>query len=321
MRKGHNRTMRFHLERHRFGWSPKVARLLVCLLVPIAAMLVACGQTSVAANVVSGTCSDISGEHHPPTALISCYITFAPTVSYAQALRVVTNLGLQPALPCLPVTPTTINGKEIDLETLWQPAGQQQLFQQEHGLVVIQTPLAVEQQSISRSWLDELKYFSSVVTALHDAAPASTVNGDPVTSLVPQVFLNSVATNGVRYTCPPAMLPSEVTPTTPVLLTDNALPIGTYAQVSFSRTTSYDSALSEVTNLGLRLADPCYEATIDSSSATTAASQPGQEGSFAKTNRLIVAVTRVTSMLWQGQTSALAGVVSVEPLGSSACAT
>lgn len=55
-------------------------------------------------------------------------VTFAPSVPYARALRIVTDLGLQPGIFCS-------NGPATSV-TPWQPVGQRDTFGEMHRLLV-----------------------------------------------------------------------------------------------------------------------------------------------------------------------------------------
>jgi hypothetical protein len=76
-------------------------------------------------------------------------------VSYVDALRAVTDLGLQPSVEC---------GYEADLKVgrvitrmQWQPAGQRAFYLSEHRLFVALTPLT------PTDWVERLKHVSGWV--------------------------------------------------------------------------------------------------------------------------------------------------------------
>ncbi len=296
-------------------------RLLAITPLVLALALVACGQSAAATlHQATGTCTDLIGEHHPPNAILACYVTFAPTVTYAQALRTVTDLGMQPALPCASPQTIVLNGRMRDLSPHWQPVGQRALFLQLHGLVVYPNVLAEEHPLSARSWVDQLRYYSPSIIALRDATPLSVAASTISVAPVPQILLNDVAAGGdVKYTCTPILPGPLLTGDPPLRVIHGAT--ATYAQVAFSPTITYDTALAEVSNLGLRLADPCFEtAVLIPNAPHLPAEQIGQEAGFAKTQTLIVATTLVASTLWRQQTSASVGVVAVSSASGTSCA-
>jgi hypothetical protein len=105
----------------------------------------------------------------------------------------------------------------------------------------------------------------------------------------------------------------------------------TYARISFANSVfvafTYDTALYEITNLGLRLADPCFEtgAVMNShGSAQAPVDQQGQEAGYARTHALVVATTLAASSQWRSQSRAMGGAMGgatgVAEVGASVCA-
>jgi hypothetical protein len=95
---------------------------------------------------------------------------------------------------------------------------------------------------------------------------------------------------------------------------------GAYARIMFDGPlATYDAALALISDLGLRLADPCLEAKgypIPSNEWRTA----GQEVPFASTHALIVGTVRaMTSTWWLRQLHATPGVGSVSALYQPTC--
>ena len=88
----------------------------------------------------------------------------------------------------------------------------------------------------------------------------------------------------------------------------------TYARVTFTGI-SYEQAVVEISGLGYRLADPCYE----TASPRPAWRPMGQAASFAATGGLVLAVTEANSTQWQTQTRQLPGFVSLAAPYSAAC--
>ncbi|MEO8970784.1 MAG: PQQ-binding-like beta-propeller repeat protein [Ktedonobacteraceae bacterium] len=85
---------------------------------------------------------------------------------------------------------------------------------------------------------------------------------------------------------------------------------GTYVRVTFSQTTTYDSALDAVNTLGFRLANPTYERERAQGPQPTWSSM-GQESSYSKTHTLLLATTQLNAAMWANQLKATTGVVQV----------
>ena len=85
------------------------------------------------------------------------------------------------------------------------------------------------------------------------------------------------------------------------------------ARIVFAPSTTYDEALYAISDLGLRLADPCYE-SAQSANYSTHVPWPGagQEQRFAATHDLIVAAAPlVTPIKWDQRARSLSGVSNV----------
>lgn len=210
-------------------------------------------------------------------------ITFAQSVSYAQALQGVTDLGLQPAVYC--GYKADVAAGRVITGLRWQPAGQLNRFSQEHRLFVAATPLA------AADWSSRV-------------------------GVLPGVQRNE----GAQPTyCPDAVASSSATtpsPNNPVVFTYTQLQHISYGRVEFASATDYSTALYEVSNLGLRLADPCYEkeqAQLQLQQKTPPWHPMGQEASFAASHVLVVAPAPLTAATtWAAQLRALPDSVNVE---------
>lgn len=178
------------------------------------------------------------------------------------------------------LTPGTISVPQSQ----WQPVGQRDAFIHEHRLLV-------ELASSPPDWFNRLK-----------ATPGVQNTG----FLDPKDYLCRT----IIYGTPP---PGVAVPL-------NATQAGTYARITFSSPlNTYDAALYTVSNLGLRLVDPCYE------QALLHRGKPlwhpmGQEQSFTSTPSLIVATSKeVTSSLWKEHLRALPGIVSIASPYTATC--
>jgi len=92
------------------------------------------------------------------------------------------------------------------------------------------------------------------------------------------------------------------------------------AVVTFAATVSYETALSEIVDLGLRLENPCYEAEVNSG-AHLAWYPMGQRDSFTQTHALAVTVTVLAPGDWFTRLQALAGVSAVRTPVIASCPT
>ncbi|MGB8347000.1 MAG: hypothetical protein WCD86_19080 [Ktedonobacteraceae bacterium] len=205
------------------------------------------------------------------------FIAFTEATSYPQALRIVTDLGLQPTSPCIG---TILNSDGKISSWFWWGPQAEGFAGYPHGMYIAPTPLA------SSDWLARLRALSNV-TAIQ------------TTHFVFYCQLDHTGT-------PP---PSAIVALAPQQA-------GTYLTVTFSpRAGSYDQALQEISNLGLRLADPCLERIGKRPGSGYSA---GQEQKYAATHMLL-ATTPFSPNNWQKQLAALAGVTSFHILTSITC--
>ncbi len=301
------------------------ALALLLLTMPVILALTSCDASwaPTAPHSVDGWCNGVP-QSYTPEAVFTCAVTFAPAVTYAQALRMLTDVGIQPTLSChqLYATDDSTTDDAAGLAPLWEPSAQRTFFAQWHTLVVLPTPLAVN-VATARRWTDQLSYYLPGVAALRQAAPAVDSRGSPIFSTTPRLYagVNFARYGAVGYTCPPLAPKAGASPT--LLTTDDT----TYARISFSdaflHSVTYDTALYEIVNLGLRLADPCYETGIGTNfrvNPSASIDQQGQEGGYAKTHSLIVATTLASSTQWQSQARAIGGVTGLAVVGGSVCA-
>ncbi|HUY75327.1 MAG TPA: hypothetical protein VMV29_01050 [Ktedonobacterales bacterium] len=300
----HHLFARYSLSRHR---AKLRMRLLAILPLAVIVALTSCGATPTYYHTATGMCRDYTWSY-PPEASFTCYVTFAPTVTYAQALRMLTDVGMQPSLHCW-----SVNGF-----ALWQPVGQRDLFAQWHSLIVLPNTDGPNPFT-GRSWVDELRFYLPGVVALHEATPEFDARYQLVVSPTPRYFVGAtLATDDtVGYTCPPSIHGADVSPSTLIMLQQNAL---TYARISFAPAISYDAALYDTVNLGLWLADPCYETYNPIATQTPKPSYvQGQEVGFARTHSLVVTPGSGASNLWQRQARGLAGATGEADVGGSVC--
>src|SRR5579875_1802892 len=273
-------------------------RLPLTLLLALVLALVVFGifgQSPQATNSVAGSCED-TPRSYPLGFYTTCDVTFASYVSYEQAIHIVTNLGLQPSLFCPTSSAATINGQHLTLLTRWRPLSQQAIFQRWHSLLVYLTPLTIDDALLGRIWTYQLQYYTPGVVALHS-------------------FANLPNFADIGYTCGPGIIRSAVTPTTPLVLGDGP-PI--YSRVAF-QLVPYDEALAKITNLGIRLADPCFETAYQTPNAQLPPLVQGQEAPFSVTHTLVVATSHAASTLWRSQLRATPGVSKVTSVSASYC--
>lgn len=209
----------------------------------------------------------------------SALVFFTPTTPYTQALRIATNIGLRPLPPSCTATMLGSNGK-IETWYAWAPPAK--------GFSIASAGMYVAPTSLASSdWLTRLR-------ALPDVANVQTTTF---------VFLCSLAHMGT----PP--------PDTIVALAPQRA--GTYLTVAFSsQADSYDLSLQAISNLGLRLADPCLERSGKQLSPGYFA---GQEQKYTATHTLVLATTANSPNNWQKQLASLAGVTSFHIVSASTC--
>lgn len=229
---------------------------------------------------------------HPSSAYGVRFVTFTSTTSYEDALRLVTDVGLQLTGECDSVTAVSTSGTPVVFWASWHPQSQRQNYVDNVAnsvspfLITLTTPLAPS------DWSDRLLKMPSVQSVKE--MQGSFVCGS----------------SGYSQT-PPAGDVNDL------LRPDQT---GTYAQITFDQSPipSYGDALDDVLNLGLRLANPCYEKALAAGKAS-AWHAMGQEDAYASGHVLLVATTRETGNLWQQQVRAIPASVQVVADATSAC--
>lgn len=209
--------------------------------------------------------------------------------SYADALIAVTDLGLQPAASVCGTTIDAYTSAGVaDRGPWWQPVGAEAAFAAQNGTIVVwPTALAAP------DWPNRLRG----------------VAGATVLTVYPA---------NTPFNCPPRDVAGTPAPGASKLIAADQLDVT--ARVTFTRSTDdYGAALNAVTDLGLRLADPCYEAAKAHGTAPNWHPM-GQEGSYASAGTLVVAPTATAPVDWQDRVRALAGVASLEVPYSPSCA-
>ena len=214
-------------------------------------------------------CTGNCGPDAPPIEGVP--ILFDSSVSYADALREMTDLGVQPAVFCGYQSDINV-GKVI--ESKWLPAGQQDRFQQEQRMWVVRTINA------SPNWSYNLYHLPGF-------------HADPL-----RLTTNFSCTDGHQNAGPPP--PKDA----PDVLTDEQTgnQIGTYAYVTFAAGVDYDTALYDISNLGLRLADPCYEQSLLPHQQPEQWHPMNQTITFSYSHALVVSPAPLTSAVtWRDQ--------------------
>jgi hypothetical protein len=194
--------------------------------------------------------------------------TFTKGTTFQAALRLVTDMGLLPIAPCRENTETT---PTVGDQLPWKPQSQGDTFLIAHQLVLSPTVLT------PRGWYSQIITIPSVQFTIKDPQFAcSSYN-----SYIPT---NTNAT----------FLPSQQ--------------VGHYAIVTFlASLDAYETALAIIINLGLRLANPCYE-TNQSSSLDGA----GQYPDYTNQHKLVIATTDRASTLWIQQLEDNGAVLNVQ---------
>jgi len=232
----------------------------------------------------------------PPATFLTYLVSFAPDVPYARALRQITDLGLQPGGQCIPVV------GHPDRTVPWQPMGQRDAFARDARLLV--WPAATP-----NDWVPRLEALPGV---------RAVVIGYPQWPGLPISRIRPVGS--ALYACPAPIDARTVSALTPVPLDEGE---EAYASVTFAAPiTSYDDALYAASDLGLALADPCYDRAVHQHDpAHPPVWHPmGQGIFFVGSHQLIVKTTWLfTSSRWRQQLQAASGVTQVTTPYTMAC--
>ena len=237
-------------------------------------------------------------------------IAFRADVSYTDALRGLTALGIQPAIYC--GYQSDLDSGNIIQDWVWQPAGQRERFQRDHIIFVAPTAIAAP------DWISQaigLPGASSPSSSAPVICTFARPSGSPVTPQpgAPKVLTSiPVDSHGATY----------------------------FARVNFSANADYNAALYDISNLGLRLADPCYEYAlakpppyqppqpqqIPQTPQTPQVPWPptwhpmGQQAAYNAHHALVVAPSRlVSATTWRDQLPNLADVTATDTNYQPAC--
>lgn len=240
----------------------------------------------------------ILGKEHPlnpgPQRYSIVTVTFTSSTTYDQALDIVTNLGFQPGSLC---STTQLQPGELSRIRLWQPMGQRETFLDVHHLTIVQSLYAPS------DWLQRFHASTGVLTV---SSPETTF---------------------------PSCLPSEMstgTPTSKVITPLTGAEPTLYAQITFDAPLNdYNAALYTVSNIGLLLADPCYEQALNQANGRTIQypwdTNPSwhpmsQRTGFNSTHTVVVeTVPLITSSIWQSQLRTLSGIKSLRVMSTVSC--
>src|SRR5579859_321562 len=206
-------------------------------------------------------------------------VTFTASVTYEKALRLLTDLGLQPAFTCAigsaMITPGS--GGVGMPQVLWEPVGQRESYAKNHQLLIMPA-------SPSTDWWNRLQAASEV---------------SKIGFLDPPQYLCDHS----------ALVYGTASANTPLPLAAKE-PLQ-YAHIVFRSQESYDTALFVISDEGLRLADPCYDQAKQKGKKVDWRPM-GQEKEFDATHALLVATNKgITSNLWQQHLRTLPSIVSL----------
>jgi hypothetical protein len=208
-------------------------------------------------------------------------LSFAPTISYNQALQEITDYGIQPGKQC---SSGSVYSGTI-YTTLWQPQGQQDTYAKTHQLYVFPDPTTPDPSYTALQHLPGVQSLKSV----------------------PGIGPFGVASVSGTYLCPYV----KGTPAPGVAQMWDGFDGWMSSTVTFAAPLdTYDAALATISNLGLALDGPCYTSRL-----------VGQEHAFAATHTLVVQTSsQITSTTWEQQLRQTPGVVSVaNPQDHKAC--
>lgn len=258
-------TASIQSRRHLGGRIPIFSLMSFSLFVCLIILCSGCGESSTQS-------SQSNGPWPGPLA-----VTFRSSISYEAALRLVTDLGLQPALSC-GLSSSTIAGKSSSSypHRKWIPVGQKDSFAQNHQLLIITG-------DPTTNWWKQL-----------NAAPE--VNKVGFLDPPKYVCQNDVLFQGT----PPANTPLPLSSRGPLQ----------YARITFRHEVGYDKALYLISNEGLYLANPCSNQDVQGGQKE--ASSRGQEANFASKSILVVATQHgITSSFWQQQLKKMPEILSM----------
>jgi len=230
----------------------------------------------------------MSGQDISPTLAV---VSFEISFSYEDALRSITALGLQPTIPT--IGSTQYKGGIIQTWVPWSPVGEKELYAQGHPIIIPHHLAASEHPERTHTiwisptplaptnWIDRLRAIVGVHTVeFLDWFSSPAIHTDP---------------------CPPGSVIA--------LAEDQA---GIYVRITFSLPANgYDTALYLISDLGLRLADPCYEqAKVKGMPLNWHLME--QENMFAHEQVLIVATTTITPSDWEIRLRNANEIVTIE---------
>lgn len=267
--------------------SPLAVMLLSALLL---LALGSCGQSSARHATASAPRTATPSPTAQPASR-SAFVTFAAGIAYPSAMRIVTDLGLQPHTFCGEGVSYAPPGATEASVNWWAPEALPKAFIETQGpdigrgrLYVLRTPLAPP------DWATQLAEESSVVKVQDYTV-------DPSFPAPPTV-----------NTAPPADAVQFV----------GEDQVDALAQVRFANPVSYEDAVVLTSQLGFRLSDPCYERAVTNGSKPTW--QPmGQEANFATSHTLVVRVTYFNATSWRQQLTGSVGVQSIEAPATFTC--
>ncbi len=235
--------------------------------------------------------------NHPPRTSgpqsNSYSLTFLSSISYIQALDIVTNLGLQPGILCS--TNSRLSTRHQQEQTLlWQPMGQRETFSDTHRLVVVLSEYTP----------------SDLLQRLHLSGKV----------------LNIEQIGSVSPPCPSSRV--GIGPYTPNTLTPLQGDQGTIStRITFNTSVTYSIALYQVSDLGFLLADPCYKKEMNAQTRIHFPwnSEPSwhpmsQKSLFNKTHTLLVeTIPLLTPSHWQSQLETTNDVTSSKIQSDPSC--
>lgn len=260
---------KYRLQRNRRWWWRAMGHLVT--LCSACLLMLGCGTNKTNAHNAPAPAFAAPGKSAPFSAYT---VSFAPSVTYAHALRMLTDIGVQPGYVCGVAASQSATSSQWPL---WSPLGQRDQFMQSHTLTVEPGTLA------DATWIAYLRSTSGVVGVTAAALRVCAAMSIPV---------------GAQ---PPAGPPA-------VYLTSEQ--VGVLRAVTFAPGTDYDTALYQISDLGLRLSDPCIEQAL--ANGQQPAWRPvGQESTFATTHQLLVVSDFTTSSLWQRQLTQQLDVLTV----------
>lgn len=207
-------------------------------------------------------------------------VKFTAETTYGQAVRSVTDLGLRTTLPC---QASRVQSESSQRWFQWGSFGEEDDYNRGWRMLWVAPTLLAP-----KDWQERLSTLPIVQTLL----PTGNV------------------------ACPAGIYDAQPTPGTSYFVLPSGVDV--YAQITLRPSAAYSDVVANMSDLGIRLADPCYEKRVaDGASPTWHAM--GQEQQYAASHTLIIATTTDSSDTWSDQLRSLTTVKTLQTPYAASC--